>query len=362
MQPQTPGGHSLRRILTLAHLISSMIRSGRSSLQQLGQEMDLPIDLESRIKRAKRWLTNKWVDHQTHFLPYVLPILSSVAGSGELILAIDGSTIGKDCMVLMLSLIWKKRAIPLCWIVRKAPKGHFPEQMHLDVLKQFHQVIQPLFPACRIVLLGDGEFDGCQLQDFCKDARWEYVCRTAKDTLVSDQPDGEDFLKLGAIEPEEGKNYFLLNGHYMTQKAYGPVHLLYWKEPKYKDPLLLVSNIEWPDLVVKYYKKRFGIETFFSDIKSRGFHITRTKVSNPQTLAHLLIVAALAFIAAILSHIQARQSGQIPRFCRKDRINSLSLFQIGLRAIRFFDKERIDIFLDFSKCFPIFFPNISVRL
>ena len=352
MQPDAPEGHSLRRILTLAHLISSMIRSRRCSLQQLGQEMDLPIDLESRIKRAKRWFNNKWVDHQSHFLPYVLPILASVAGSGELVLAIDGSTVGKDCMVLMLSLIWKKRAIPLCWIVRKAPKGHFPEQMHLDVLGQFQQVIEPLFPACRIVLLGDGEFDGCRLQDFCKQARWEYVCRTAKDTLVSDQPEGEDFLKLGAVEPEEGKNYLLLNDYYITQRLYGPVQLLYWKEPKYKDPLLLVSNIEFPDLIVKYYKKRFGIETFFSDIKSRGFHITRTKVENPQTLAHLLIVAALAFIAAILTHTQAQESSQLPRFCRKDRAQHLSLFQIGLRAIRFFDKERIDIALDLSKSFP----------
>lgn len=352
MQPTAPKGHSLRRIVTLALLISSMIRSGRSSLQQLGQEMDLPIDLESRIKRAKRWVTNKWVDHQTHFLPYVLPILASVAGSGELVLALDGSTVGKDCMVLMLSLIWKKRAIPLCWIVRKAPKGHFPEQMHLDVLGQFEQVIAPLFPAARIVLLGDGEFDGCRLQNFCKQAKWEYVCRTAKDTLTSDQPEGTDFLKLGAVQPEEGKNSFLLNDYYITQQLYGPVQLLYWKEPKYKDPLLLVSNIEDPELIVKYYKKRFGIETFFSDIKSRGFHITRTKVNNPQTLAHLLIVAALAFIAAILTCTQARKSSLFPRFCRKDRVQYLSFFQIGLRAIRFFDKEHIEISLEVSKSFP----------
>lgn len=352
MQPQTPQGHSLTRLVTLAHLISSMLRSGKSSLQNLGEEMSLPIDLESRIKRAKRWLNNKWTDHQTHFLPYVLPILSSLAGSGELVLAMDGSTVGKDCMTLMFSVIWKKRAIPLCWVVRKAPKGHFPEAMHLDVLTHFHQLIQPLFPACRIVLLGDGEFDGTGLLAFCHQAKWEYVSRTAKDTLISDQPDGNDPLKLGAIEPSAGQKYFMLTHIYINKQAFGPIHALYWKEPKYKDPLLLLTNIQWPELAVKYYKKRFGIETFFSDIKSRGFHIHKTKIDNPETLRHLLIVAALAFIAAILVNFQARKSPHLPKFCRKDRIEDLSFFQIGRRAIKFFAKNRIRISLQFSNGFP----------
>lgn len=350
MQPQAVVGHNLSRITTLALLITSMIRSERSSLQKLGEYMELSIDLESRIKRAKRWLNNKWVEHKLYFLPYIKPILNLMLAKGELILAIDGSTVGKDCMALMLSLIWKKRAIPLCWVVRKAPKGHFPENMHLDLLAQFADILEPMATTCRITLLGDGEFCGVELQKFCRAHQWEYVCRIAKDTLLTESPHSDDMLKIGAIEPENG-TYMMINNGYITQQKYGPVHILYWKEPKYKDPLLLVTNIEFPHLAASLYKKRFGIETFFSDIKSRGFHITRTKVENPETLKNLLIVASLAYVFAILTYKQALESQNIGAFCRKDRIESLSVFQIGFRAIKYFIEIQCAIIPDYSKWF-----------
>jgi len=88
-------------------------------LSELGRHMEDPIDLESRIKKAKRWLQNKWTDVTVHFIPYLLPILRSLSKTGELVLAIDGSCVGKGSMALMVSVIWRSRAIPICWVVRK---------------------------------------------------------------------------------------------------------------------------------------------------------------------------------------------------------------------------------------------------
>jgi len=44
----------------------------------------------------------------------------------------------------------------------------------------------------------------------------------------------------------------------------------------------------------RYYQKRFRIETFFSDQQSRGFHIHKSHISDPQRLSRLLIAACLA--------------------------------------------------------------------
>jgi hypothetical protein len=46
----------------------------------------------------------------------------------------------------------------------------------------------------------------------------------------------------------------------------------------------------------RYDQKRFRIETFFSDQKSRGFHIHKSHISDPQRLSRLLIAACLAYI------------------------------------------------------------------
>ncbi|WP_369010735.1 transposase, partial [Methylobacterium frigidaeris] len=40
---------------------------------------------------------------------------------------------------------------------------------------------------------------------------------------------------------------------------------------------------------IKYYQKRFRIETFFSDQKSRGFNLQKSHLEDPQRLSRLLI-------------------------------------------------------------------------
>lgn len=47
---------------------------------------------------------------------------------------------------------------------------------------------------------------------------------------------------------------------------------------------------------IKYYKKRFRIETFFSDQKSRGFHIQKSHIEDPKRLSQLIIATCLAYI------------------------------------------------------------------
>jgi len=70
---------------------------------------------------------------------------------GEIILVIDGSETAGNCVTLMLSFIWGNYAIPLAWLTREDNKGDFPEQMHLELLKQVYSLFAS---AQRVVLLG----------------------------------------------------------------------------------------------------------------------------------------------------------------------------------------------------------------
>jgi len=334
-------------------MISALIRGGRASLQDIGTHMEDDTDLESRIKKAKRWLTNKWTDVECHFIPYLLPILYSMAKRGELVLAIDGSGIGKDNMGLMLSLLWRKRAIPICWLVRQTSKGHFPEQMHVDLICQAAQLLEGLLEApCHIILLGDGEFDGNELQKACLDQGWDYVLRTAKDTLLADNPDMENASKFGHLASADGQNSLFLPHMYLTKKAFGPVNALYWHDRPYEKPLFLLTSLECAPQAQAYYRKRYHIETFFGDLKSRGFHIHKTRIDDSDTLFNLLIVASLAFIISILFEFDARRSPHLSRFCRKQRSQSLSVFQIGLRGLKYYIRHGLYISFHFSNNFP----------
>jgi hypothetical protein len=71
--------------------------------------------------------------------------------------------------------------LPLGWLVRAGAKGHFAQSDHLALLAQ----IKPLIPkGVRVVFLGDGEFDGTLLQAELAWANWDYVVRTAKNSLL----------------------------------------------------------------------------------------------------------------------------------------------------------------------------------
>jgi hypothetical protein len=42
----------------------------------------------------------------------------------SLVLVMDGSQVGRDCEVLMVGVLYKKRALLLAWVVYKGKKGH----------------------------------------------------------------------------------------------------------------------------------------------------------------------------------------------------------------------------------------------
>jgi len=124
----------------------------------------------------------------------------------------------------------------------------------------------------------------------------------------------------------------------ITRDAYGPVMVLSCWATGYQEPLYLVSNMDVAEEACRYYQKRFRIETFFSDQKSRGFHIHKSHISDPQRLSRLLMAACLAYIWMIYLGALCEKEGWLPIIHRTDRCD-LSLFQLGLRTLEYFLNE-----------------------
>ena len=157
---------------------------------------------------------------------------------------------------------------------------------------------------------------------------------------------------MGAVLPEAGQKCWFMPDQYITLQGYGPVNAFFWHHPKYKDPLYMLTSFDSAIEAEALYRKRYRIETFFADIKSRGFHIHKTRICEPERVHRLLIIAALAFILAIVFEPQARNSPFLAQFCRKDRTHFLSIFQIGLRGLQYYIENLLDISFHFSKNFP----------
>jgi hypothetical protein len=113
-----------------------------------------------------------------------------------------------------------------------------------------------------------------------------------------------------------------------TLAKYGSVSVLAVWESGYAEPIYLVTNMELGQEALACYRGRYGIETFFSDQKSRGFHLAQG-LSDPQRLCRLLMASCLAYLWMVCLGAHVQQKGHLPTIPRRTRCD-LSLFQIGL--------------------------------
>lgn len=318
------GRRQLRHVSTLSAMIAGIVASGCSHLEKVAQKAPDSTKTTSRAKRMKRFIQNEQTTQAVYFMPLVRQLL--VAMKQPLLIVFDASAVGRGCATLMVSLVYGKRALPLAWMVKKGKKGHFAAEDHVQLLRQLAMLVPT---DAQVIFLGDGEFDSIELQEALEAMQYQYVCRTSTSTQIDD---GFTCCAVGDLMVEEG--CLSLPGTLFTQQGYGPVHVIAYHERPYKKVLYLVSNIELAEEAVYYYRHRFRIETFFSDQKSRGFHIHKSHVSDPRRLERLLIAASLAYIWMIFLGVKSIEMGWYKRFHRSDRVD-LSLFQLGLRALEF---------------------------
>ena len=320
---KTPAGNYLRNLLTLAALINGIVAAGKTQLPALAGKMPGTKLRESQVQQFRRWLKSEHNTAQAFFLPF-LPALLAGLPQGPLVLIEDGSEIGQGCLTLMLSVVYKKRALPLAWLVIKGKKGHFPQESHKALLQSLLSVF-PFPPDREVIFLGDGEFDGCELLAFVRKQGWHFVCRTAKNVLLYEEDVEFCFAEL-LITPGDLLCYDV---EFTAARLPSIKAVAVW-ETAYKEPLYLITSLELGAEAVHWYRHRFHIETFFSDQKSRGFHLHKSHLRDPDRLARLLIACCLAYLwivflgASVASRVSLRR--QVHRRDRRD----LSLFQLGL--------------------------------
>jgi Transposase DDE domain len=334
--PATPKGKVVRHLTTLAALISGIVSSQSTQLPKIATRVPDGTKPESRVKRFARWVDNDTITEEVYFVPYAEVLLRHLALQ-TLVLILDGSVVGRGCVALMMHVVYKGRALPLAWQVRQGKKGHFPEDLHIALVKQVH----PLIPlGASVVLLGDGEFDGTTFQHTVQDYHWSYVVRTGSNITV--MWDGERFRCETVAACIKPGTLVELTDVRVTEAAYGPVMRLCCWAKGYQEPLHLITNMASADEACRLYAKRFRIETFFSDQKSRGFHVHKSHISEPTRLARLLIAACLAYIWIVYLGARCEQEGWVRILHRGDRCD-LSLFQLGLRLLDYLLNEGLAI-------------------
>lgn len=329
-------GNRARRLIVFAMMIVGLIRAGHASLGKIADKSPKygKTQGESRIQRYSRWVKQQANEAENLYFPYIDYILAGLS-QWELTFTIDASGVGKHCAVLMISVVYKQRSLPVVWFVREGNKGVFSEADHLKLLGKLQGLLAELalgldYPLL-VNVLGDGEFDGVKVQAYCCEQDWSYVFRASQNANCYTSQDPYAFKPRDLAQ--QGQCISIPDIDY-TEAHYSHVHLLVYWHQDYQEALYLVSNIELAEQACSLYQQRSLIETLFSDQKTRGFHLHKSRLKDTQRLNRLLLVACFAYLWIVYLGVLATQHNLQHLFRRKDR-NVLSLFQLGLCYLDF---------------------------
>lgn len=321
------------QVVTLAMMISGIVMSRNAQLSVMSSEIPVEAKEKSIEMRMRRWVKDD-LDVEAVYMPFARQILEAL-NHLPLVVVMDGSQAGRGCMVLMVGVLYQKRALPIAWLVYKGKKGHASAERHIQVLEK----ICPLLPeGSEVVLLGDAEYDTTEMLLWIgKNTAWKYVLRTAPQIYVQTSTKSQPLRDY----PLQPGHLFSLSHVGFTQAAPVTLNAIGWWGAGYKEPIFLITNLEEAYEACRYYRRRFRIETFFSDQKSRGFHIHKSHLADPARLSRLLIAACLAYIWMIMQGLHVLAEGMSALIDRGDRCDK-SLFRVGLDWLKYALKHSMD--------------------
>jgi hypothetical protein len=261
-------------LIMLVNLLQSL---KQVKLETLATALPLPITFESRRKKIQRFLSLPHLTLRNIWFPILQAWLSTnFKPQKVLYLAIDRTNWG--CInLLMISLIWENRALPIYWeLLPKKGNSNFEEQT-----AAISQVF-PLFKDYKIVVLADREFCSVKLGSWLLEKQVYFCLRLKQNEFV--QLEGEIWLQLEHLGLVPGMQLYLNGVSVTKQKGFGKFSIACKWKRKYwgyapDEGWFILTNLPDLESAIAAYQKRFGIEQMFRDFKSGGYKLEGTNVT-----------------------------------------------------------------------------------
>jgi len=311
------------RIKCLLAIVNSMIKLQTVSYVKLAQGFEGSAEHDSNLRRIQRFFACFVFDP----LIFTRLIFSLLPTEPPYRLSMDrtnwqfGNT---DINILMLSVCYKGVSIPLVW--KLLPKrGNSNAKERSDILNIY---INYFGTASIKAFMADREFIG---EDWFEDIirqKIPFYIRIRNNMKL--RRGGKEFkafwlfnnLQVGSYRHCEGLYYLGKNLVYLSGvKTFNQV------EGKYD--FTIIASYNKQDQALINYKERWQIETMFKAMKSSGFNLETTHLTDLERISKLLAVVSIAFVWAYLAGIDKHENIK-PIKIKKHGRKAYSFFKYGL--------------------------------
>lgn len=276
---------------------------------------------ESNYKRLQRFLRSFEIPY-SQLAEFVIKLLGI---PGPYTLALDRTNwkVGAvDINILMLSIVYRGIGFPVVWTV--LPKAGNSDTTERETVLE---IFIDLFGAPQIAcLLGDREFVGKAWFRFLKQQRIKFQMRLHRDTLVRNGRG--KLVQACRLFASTRINQVLVISE--ARRMWEMELYLSGCRLRHGEYLILVSPEHSPAPEAEY-KKRWGIETLFGALKSRGFNLEDTRIQDSERISRLMALLALAFTWAFI--VGQWQAAVKELKLKKHSYPPKSIFRLGLNML-----------------------------
>ncbi|PIG90418.1 IS4 family transposase [Gloeocapsopsis sp. IPPAS B-1203] len=285
-------------------------------LERLAANLPLPIKFESRRRLLQRFLMCQCLTISTIWFAIINYLLCSYfTDNKELILVVD-RTQWRDLNLLMVSLVWNSRAIPVNWqFLSHRGNSNFNQQQAL-----FTTVLPQL--DYKVTVLGDREFCSIELGQWLEKQGVAICLRLRCNEYIRRQNEFTQQLKQLGLKP--GLSMFFAGVNITKQNGFSQFNVACkwsrnYRRTQTKEGWFLLTNLSTLQAAVATYQQRSGIECMFKDCKSGGYNLEGCYAIEAR-LSVIVLLIAIAYTSAIIQGISIKTSKVERYICRpKDR-------------------------------------------
>lgn len=251
-------------------------------------------------------------------------VLKHVTESGlEIRLILDGTKIGFGHQLLLVTVAYRRRAIPIAWTWVRGNRGHSSSYKQLALLAYVRRLI-PRY--AEVLVVGDSEFGAVEVLRQLDQWQWSYVLRQKANHLVK-RTGHSTWQRFGDLGVQAADSLWLASAR-LTQQHACRVNLLACWKPGETEPWLLATNLPTAQVTRRAYRRRMWMDETFGDLKKHGFDLETTHLRHFLRLSRLTLLAALLYLWLISLGSLVIKRGQRRLVDRSDRLD-LSIFRIG---------------------------------
>ena len=269
--------------------ILSMIKVRSVQFQNIAKELNNEVKQKSNEVRIQDFFREVELNYDqiALLLAFFLP------RSGKITLCMDRTEwdFGKfQCNILMIVARCQNSCVPLYWELLDNKSGNSNTKDRINLLKK----CITLLGSERIGLfLADREFIGHQWLSYLKSEGITFCVRVPKHHQITRQ-DGERY-EIETLLSQVKRSEVIKITSCMVDGVWGNV---YAKKDNKGDILFFFGTAK-TEYLGGLYKKRWGLEVFFQNVKSRGFHLDQTHLKDRGKLKKMVAMVALAYAFAL---------------------------------------------------------------